>query len=244
MTQRNFPEWARNIVQDLDTDASSYIELRGDKSQPISWKVGVKQGCPLIPLLFNLCIEPLIQSIKLINKGMGAYVDTCENKRIENLIQEYADDIALISEKPDGIQAMLRTLEVFTKWAKMEINVSKYTTASYLFDQQHHRCSLTECFKLNNQDILNLTLLQSMKYLGTAVAARKNVKLHATSYKFHEMKSLVHKILNSPLLVVQKIDAIKTFVIPCFDFLLLNGDLSRTQLKDIDSYISGEINKM
>jgi hypothetical protein len=244
MKQRNFPEWTRSIVQDMYTNASSYIEVRGDKSQPISWKVGVKQGCPLSPLLFNLCIEPLIQSIKSINKGMGAYVDICENKRIENLVQAYADDVALISEKPEGIQAMLKTLEAFTKWAKMEINVSKCTTASYLFDPQHHRCSLSECFKFNNQDIPNLTLLQSMKYLGTAVAARRNVKLHATSYKFHEMKSLVQKILNSPLLIVQKIDAIKTFVIPCFDFLLLNGDLSRTQLKNIDSYIRGEVNKM
>jgi hypothetical protein len=244
LKQRNFPEWTRNIIHDIYTDASSFIELRGSKSQPISWKVGVKQGCPLSPLLFNLCIEPLIQSIKLINKGKGAYVDISENKRIENLIQAYADDVALISEKPEGIQAMLETLEAFTKWAKMEINVNKCTTASYLLDQQHHRCSLTECFKFNNQDIPNLTLHQSMKYLGTAVAARRNIKLQATYQKFHEMKSLVHKILNSQLLIVQKIDAIKTFVIPCFDFLMLNGDLSRTRLKDIDKHIRGEINKM
>jgi hypothetical protein len=82
MKQRNFPERAHNIVQDLYTDASSYRELRSDKLQPISCYVGVKQGCPLSPLLFNLCIESLIQSIKLINKGIGADVDRRENKRI------------------------------------------------------------------------------------------------------------------------------------------------------------------
>jgi hypothetical protein len=244
MKQRNFPEWTITIVNDMYTNASSYIELRGDKSKPISWKVGVKQGCPLSPLLFNLCLEPLIQSIKKINKGEGTYVDINPNKRIEILIQAYADDIALISEKPEGIQAMLRTLETFTRWAKMEVNVRKCTTASYLLDRNHHRCSLSNCFEFNNQLIPNLTLQQSMKYLGTAVTARRNIKIHATNYKFDEMKTLLHKILNSPLLTVQKIDAIKTFIIPCFDFLLLNGDLSRKRLKDIDKHIRGQLNKL
>jgi hypothetical protein len=104
MKQRNFPEWTRNIVQDMYTDASSYIELRGENSDPITWKKGVKQGCPLSPLLFNLCLEPLIQLIKRANIGMGAFVQIDENKKIEILVQAYADDVALISETPEGIQ--------------------------------------------------------------------------------------------------------------------------------------------
>jgi hypothetical protein len=83
-----------------------------------------------------------------------------------------------------------------------------------------------------------------MKYLGTAVTARRNVKLKATNHKFDELNALVHKIISSHLLTVQKIDVIKTFVIPCFDFLLLNGDLGRTKLNEIDSYIRDAINKM
>jgi hypothetical protein len=83
-----------------------------------------------------------------------------------------------------------------------------------------------------------------MKYLGTAVAARRNVKLQATNSKFDEMKILIQKIINSPLAIVQKIDAIKTFVIPCFDFLMLNGEISKTHLNNIDSFIRGSIDKL
>jgi hypothetical protein len=54
MKQRNFPEWTRTSVQDIYTDTSSFMGLSGDKSHPISWKVGVKQGYPLNPLLFHL----------------------------------------------------------------------------------------------------------------------------------------------------------------------------------------------
>jgi hypothetical protein len=136
MKQRNFPEWTRKIVENMYTDASSYIELRGCKSDPIAWKKGVKQGCPLSPLLFNLCLEPLIQLIKRVNRGSGAFVDIGENKKIENLIQAYADDVALISETPEGIQEMLKSLELFTKWSKMEVNVQKCSTGLRPFSLQ------------------------------------------------------------------------------------------------------------
>jgi hypothetical protein len=69
MKQRKIPEWIREIVKDRCTNASSSIEIRGNKSPPISWKVGVKQGYPLSPLLFNISLESLIQSIRKRNKG-------------------------------------------------------------------------------------------------------------------------------------------------------------------------------
>jgi hypothetical protein len=120
----------------------------------------------------------------------------------------------------------------------------RWTMASKVLDDQKHRYSLTTNFKFRNQEIPNLTLNQSLKYLGTAVAARRNIKLQATNIKFDEMKTLVQKIISSPLLTVQKIDAIKTFVIPCFDFLMLNGEISKVHLKEMDSFIRGRINDL
>jgi hypothetical protein len=161
-----------------------------------------------------------------------------------DIIQTYTDDVALIFQNPEGIKSMLCSSQFFKKWANMEVNVKKCTTASYLFDNQRHRCSLTEPFTFHNQDIPHINLDQSLRYLGTAVAARKNVKLHVTNAKFDEMTSLVKKIIDSPLLTVQKIDAINTFVIQYFDFLLLNGEMSKTRLNNIDTFIRGQINTL
>jgi hypothetical protein len=63
MKQRHFPRWTQNIVADLYNGVTSMIEKRGCRSDKIAWKRAVKQGCPLSPPLFNLCLEPLLQAI-------------------------------------------------------------------------------------------------------------------------------------------------------------------------------------
>jgi hypothetical protein len=92
-------------------------------------------------------------------------------------------------------------------------------------DSNRHRCSLADNLKLNGSSIPNLTLAQSLKYLGTTMAARRTVKLEAAKTKLSEMRIRLEKVIDSPLLTVQKIDAIKTMVLPVLDFMLLNGDV-------------------
>jgi hypothetical protein len=202
-------------------DATSIIETRGNRSNPIGWKRGVKQGCPLSPLLFNLCLEPLLQAVSRECAGVGTFVGSDEN-RIEFLVQAYADDVIFISKTADGIKAMLGVLQRFVDWSKMEVNAKKCATASYMIDGNHHRSSLAENLKFKNQDITNLTLAQSLKYLGTAVAPRRGVKLEAIEAKLTEVRVRLKKIMESSLLIVQKIDAVKTFVLPTLDFAMLN----------------------
>jgi hypothetical protein len=242
MKQRNFPSWMQNIVIDMYRGATSIIEAKGGRSEKIGWKRGVKQGCPLSPLLFNLCLEPLLQAVERICTGCGVFVGPAGEKQ-EFTVQAYADDIIFISKDPRGIDQMLRVLDHFVDWSQMEVNVKKCATASYLIDRNRHRCSLARSLMFKGQDIPNLTLAQSLKYLGTAVAARQRVKLEAMMAKFTEMKIRMNKIMESPLLIVQKIDAIKTFILPTLDFAMLNGDVGEKQLMIMDQYIRGLIDK-
>jgi hypothetical protein len=242
MKQRNFPEWARRIVEDMYTGASSTIELRGERSDVIAWKKGVKQGCPLSPLLFNLCIEPLLQLINRGNKGKGAYVKT-DTGNIEFIAQAYADDVVLMSQEPEGVQLMLKSLEAFTRWSKMEVNAGKCVTASYLLDGNRHRSSLAEPLRFEGHEIPNLTLDQSLKYLGSPITARRTVKLQAVQSKILEVEILLEKIMKSPLLTVQKIDAVKTFLIPSLDFMMLTGEIGRKQLTRLDKKIRASMDR-
>jgi hypothetical protein len=243
MRQRHFPEWMQKIIGDMYDRATSVIEMRGQRSEKVSWRRGVKQGCPLSPLLFNLCLEPLLQAVNRRCAEYGAFVGAADH-RIGFTIQSYADDVIFISREQTGIKEMLGVLREFTTWSKMEVNAKKCATASYLFDVNRRRCSLAEHFEFNDQEIPNLSLGQSLKYLGTAVAARRTVKLEVAEAKLTEMKIRLKKIMESQLLIVQKIDAVKTFLLPTIDFMLINGDVGEKQLKKMDQHIRGAIDEL
>jgi hypothetical protein len=112
-----------------------------------------------------------------------------------------------------------------------------------MIDQNNHRSTLEEPLRLSGNDIPSLTFAESLKYLGTAVAARRTVKFKVAESKLSEMKTRLQKVMESPLLIVQKIDAIKTFILPMLDFMLLNGDVPKTQLDRMDKTIRAAVDK-
>jgi hypothetical protein len=84
---------------------------------------------------------------------------------------------------------------------------------------------------------------ESVRYLGASIAARRTAKLKTVKLKLKEMEVLPAKILSSSPLTVQKIDIVKTFVLSSIDFLLLNGEVARSQSAVMDKKTGGIINK-
>jgi hypothetical protein len=56
-----FPMNLVNVIMDSYKDTFVRIWNQGEASNPIPIRKGAKQGCPLSPLLFNICIDPIIQ---------------------------------------------------------------------------------------------------------------------------------------------------------------------------------------
>jgi hypothetical protein len=54
-----------------------------------------------------------------------------------------------------------------------------------------------------------LTLAQSLKYLGTPVTTELRVKLEAIEAKLNEMQIRLQNMMESPILIVWKIDPMK-----------------------------------
>jgi hypothetical protein len=142
------------------------------------------------------------------------------------------------------VTKILEVLEDFVDWSRMEVNVKKCATASYLKDMNRPRYSLAANLNFKGQPIPNLTLVQLLKYLGTAIAPKRTVRLEATEAKRTEMKIRLKKIIESPLLIVPKIDAMKTFVLPMLDFMMLNGDIGEKALMNMDKHIRGRVDEL
>lgn len=84
-------------------NSTSSINIQGIQTEPFDMISGIKQGCPLSCLLFILYINPILDYIVNKYKGYG-------HKGMLIALLAFVDDIVLISESKDEIQAMLNDI--------------------------------------------------------------------------------------------------------------------------------------
>jgi len=91
-----------NIIQDIYRE--NYVYLPNDPERKIPMKVGVKQGCPLSPILFNCVMDGLI-------KTMNTKMKQIENKGGDSDYFVFADDMAFGTNTTKNMKQLFKTLE-------------------------------------------------------------------------------------------------------------------------------------
>ena len=138
-----------NIIRNIYTNDKACVKVNGKCSNSFSVNIGVRQGCILSPLLFNIFLCDLAKSLSLI-----------ESPTIGNINSLFwADDLVMFSDSEIGLQKMLSTLEDYCKENELTVNTKK--TKCMVFNKSGRL--LLRNFHLNN---VQLECVRTYKYLG------------------------------------------------------------------------------
>ena len=117
-----FPEHLVRGIAGMYQGLRYQVVTNGQVASPFHVGVGVKQGCPLSPMLYNLYVQPLSAALSALDKGPrfpglpGCHPD-----------YHYADDAALVAECLPDLQALLNHTEVVLAARNLKLSVPTIT---------------------------------------------------------------------------------------------------------------------
>ena len=115
---------------------------------------GLRQGCPLSPLLFALYISDLDKVLHGARDG-GVVI----NNRLKTYSLAYADDLVLLAESPADMRGMLKTLNTYAQKRDLHINYEKSKVMRFTKGGHMSR----EKWEITGQ---TLEEVRTFKYLG------------------------------------------------------------------------------
>ena len=124
-----------NIIKAKYSKATANTILNGEKLKAFSLRSGMRQGCPLLPLLFNIVLEVLATAIREEKEIKGIQIGKEEVK-----MSLFSDDMILDIENPkDATRKLLDLINEFGKVAGYKINPQKSLAFLYTNDEKSER---------------------------------------------------------------------------------------------------------
>jgi hypothetical protein len=139
--------------------SKTIIKSRNDTGVEITILRGVKQGDPLSPLLFNLCLEPLLETIEKKTSG----INISETNKVPVLA--FADDVVLLGADVGEAQRQVDTLNEYLSGLDMTISRNK-SSAFQIFSKRDTWFVAEPKIKLGDNTIPTIEPSEAFRYLG------------------------------------------------------------------------------
>jgi len=106
------------VLKEYYEKVQSAVRLDGGNTEWFDVDVGVRQGCVISPMLFDVFVDQLARKVKALKLGVEAGAE-----RLALLL--YADDIVVLADSARELQKMMRAVEGFCERWRMQVNMSK-----------------------------------------------------------------------------------------------------------------------
>jgi len=204
-------------------------------TEPFEVKSGLRQGCPISPLLFIIFLEPLIFQINESNNGYRIKMDA----KISNLA--YADDMVLVMETFQQTQQGLDIVNKFFNKYQLEISVKGKDKTAYTHNNPTRQDLNYTDFNGNRINIPFLEPDECYPYLGVWISLTLNWNkqiemINKTIWKY------IGIIRDRAITTEQKITIINTILIPHVAYRMLIVSIDTKKLRQWDNAIAKAIN--
>ena len=122
-----------NIIKPLYEKPTANIVLNSETLKSFPLRSGIRQGCPLSPLLLNIILEVLATAIREEKEMKEIQIEKEEVK-----LSLFADDLILYIENPkDVTNKLLEVINEFNKVSLYKINIQK--SIAFLYTKKKNR---------------------------------------------------------------------------------------------------------
>ncbi|GFS63289.1 retrovirus-related Pol polyprotein from type-1 retrotransposable element R2 [Nephila pilipes] len=210
------------IISAIYTGSTSTIRTSAGWTGPIPMRAGVRQGCPLSAILFNLSLEQILRT------GISAPGFRLYGQEVKCLA--YADDLLLLGQSPVDLQDNINSICGVAALAGLRFKPSK--CASLSFNYTGNKRSIDDAsFLVAGTRIRNIKDQEAYKYLGVRVGL--SYKQDNTEF-FRGITRDVKLVAASPLAPWQKLTAIRAHVLSRAEFLCRNSHIQKRDVADLD----------
>ena len=162
-----------DLIKDLYTNTRCAVKISDSRTPFFPYRKGVRQGCVLSPLLFNLYINELPT---LFEKTISDPFVLSNSTAISSLL--YADDLVILSRSKSGLQNCLDTLHKWSEKWLLEVNLKK---TKVMIMQKHKSKTKNMQFHIGKNPI---SITDEYTYLGLKLSP--NTKFDSTSQQLSE----------------------------------------------------------
>uniref|UniRef100_A0AAV2L9F4 Reverse transcriptase domain-containing protein n=1 Tax=Knipowitschia caucasica TaxID=637954 RepID=A0AAV2L9F4_KNICA len=228
LTRRGVDQLVVKVIMDGYRGCTSSIRTCEGPTKEIPIKLGVKQGDPLSPLLFNLALDPLLYAL---DDGRAGF-EFGEDAAIAAMA--FADDLVLVSGSWEGMRSNLAVLDAFCDRVGLAVNPDK--CVAFHIGHQGRKGILNACptWTINGQPVRLLNGQEQAKYLGVEIHPWKGVCCPPLSPK---LESGLVKIDKAGIKPHQRLVVLRSYLLPKFLYACDHSGLSRGSLRALDAKV-------
>lgn len=215
LEQHDFPKVFIDVIKSFYQRDATVVVNGKIRKKVLHQEVGVKQGCPLPPLLFILALDPVLRALEARSKGYEVNPRVGEERRIKYWGSAFADDLVLVSGSQEDIKEMHRILTEYLTFSKMKVGIQKSSTFGSTRKGSKTLNTPSEIYSEDGM-VPQMETDGMYNYLGVSITPNtgKSVKRKKCSDRIENIMDMLKKTADAGLSPWQLQHCIKTYYLP------------------------------